>query len=413
MIVKSIFWFLGALLLAVALAFGIHHWLSQFESPGYVLMGIGHWSLETSFVIFATALILFFALFYFLFRFIGWLIKLPGKVKSKGQELKKAKSQEALISGLVDSAEGNWANAEKKLIKHASNSHAPLLHYLTAARAAQERGAFDQRDKYLKEAEKMHPDSEVTVGLTQAKLYLSGNQFDEALETLTKLHSIDPGHASVLRLMHQTYQKAGHWDALRKLLPSLQKNKVLMEAEVKLLEAETFSSLLKETAEKGDQDEIQALWQSIPDHIKSLKGISAIYFAAMVEANAGNRIQSELAEALDKNWDETLLVVYGSIVSEDPSTQLEKAETWLKKHSDDPVLLRMLGRLSIQLGDAYKAETYLTKSITIDPTVEAYRLLGNFLSEQGDKDRANECYKKGLELASDEVIQQVIEAEYS
>ncbi len=410
---KNIFWFLGALLLAVALAFGIHHWLSQFESPGYVLMGIGHWSLETSFVVFATAQILFFVAFYFLFRFLGWLLRLPGKLKAKGQEIKKVKSQEALINGLVDSAEGNWVNAEKKLIKHASNSTAPLLHYLTAAKAAQARGAFDKRDKYLAEAEKMHPDSEVAVGLTQAELYLSGNQFDEALETLTKLHSIDPTHASVLKLLHQTYQKAGKWDALRKLIPSLQKNKVLMEAEVKLLEAETFSSLLKEAAEKADPDEIQALWQAIPNHIKSIKGISAIYFAAMVEANAGDRIESELAKVLDKNWDETLLVIYGSIISEDSAGQLEKAESWLKKHPDDPVLLRMLGRLSIQLNDVYKAETYLTKSITLGPTVEAYRLLGNFFSEQGDKDRANECYKKGLELASDEVIEHVIEADYS
>ena len=41
-----------------------------------------------------------------------------------------------------------------------------------------------------------------------------------------------------------------------------------METEVKLLEAETFSSLLKEEAEKGDTNAIQELWQSVPDHVQ-------------------------------------------------------------------------------------------------------------------------------------------------
>lgn len=410
---KNVFYFLGALAFAVALAFGIHYWLSQFENPGYVLMGIGHWSLETSMVVFATALIIFFFLLYFFFRFIGWLIRLPGQVKEKGRAVKSSRSQEALISGLVDSAEGNWLKAEKILIKHASNSKAPLIHYLTAARAAQSRGAFKKRDEYLKKAESNGSDAEVAVGLTQAELYLSGNQFDEALETLSRLQTLDPGHASVLKLLHRTYQKVGNWEGLKNLLPSLQKNKILMEAEIKLLEAETFSSLLKEQAGKRDAQKIQEVWESTPKHVKSIKGISAIYFAAMLEAEAGVEVEEEISAAIDKNWDETLLVIFASIDSKNPKVQLEKAESWLIKHPNDPILLRILGRLSIQLGDAYKSEQFLTKSISIEPTVESYRLLGGFFSERGDKDRANDCYKKGMELASNEVISSVETADFS
>jgi len=116
-----------------------------------------------------------------------------------------------LIAGLVDSAEGNWEKAEKILIKHASHSGAPLIHYLTAARAAQSRGAFDKRDEYLQKAAAQAPGSDVAIGLTQAELHLSGNQFEQALETLTKLQSIDPTHASVLKLLHQTYRHIGDW----------------------------------------------------------------------------------------------------------------------------------------------------------------------------------------------------------
>ena len=410
---KNIFYFLLALAFAVAVAFGLRYWLAQFDNPGYVLMGIGNWSIETSLVVFATALVIFFTLSYFLFRLLGWLIRLPGMLNTKRKDAKSNRSQEALISGLVDSAEGNWLKAERTLIKHASNSNAPLLHYLTAARAAQSRGAYKKRDKYLEEAGKQGSDAEIAVGLTQAELHFSGNQFDEALETLSRLHSIDPSHASVMKLLHQTYQKVGDWEGMKNLLPSLNKNKILMEAEVKLLEAETFSSLLKEEAGKGDANAIQELWKSVPDHVKAMQGLSAIYFAAMIEAKAGNLIEPEITVALDKNWDQTLLSIFGSIQSDNVTSQLEKSERWLKKHPNDAILLRILGKLSIKSGDAYKSEQYLSKSISTEPTVEAYRLLGNFFSEKGDKDRANDCFRKGMELASSEVVHHVEEASFS
>lgn len=404
---KTILFFLGALLIAIAAAFLVNEWLSSFESPGYVLIGIGSWSIETSLVVFAVSLIIGFFVFYLFFRFLGWLLRLPGQIKARGRNIKFNRSQEALIAGLVDSAEGNWEKAEKVLIKHASHSGAPLIHYLTAAKAAQSRGAIDKRDEYLRKAADQAPGSDVAIGLTQAELHLSGNQFDQALETLTRLHSIDPTHANVLKLLHQTYQHIGDWEGIRKLIPSLHNNKVLMEAEIKLLETEAFSKLLKQAAENGDINEIESLWAEIPDYIKSMHGVSAIYFAAMIEAGAGAKVESELVKALSANWDQTLLVLFGSIKSDDAVRQLETAEQWLTSHAGDAVLLSVIGKLSLKCGDAGKAEKYFNHSITVEPTVQAYQLLGDLLFARGDKDKASECYKSGLELASSEIVSRI------
>ncbi|WAK01817.1 heme biosynthesis HemY N-terminal domain-containing protein [Methylobacter sp. YRD-M1] len=404
---KTILFFLGAFLLAIAAAFIVNQWLSGFESPGYVLIGIGQWSIETSMVVFAVSLIMGFFIFYLFFRFLGWLLRLPGQIKSRGKSVKFNRSQEALIAGLVDSAEGNWERAEKVLIKHASHSGAPLLHYLTAAKAAQSRGAIDKRDEYLRKAADQVPGSDIAIGLTQAELNLSGNQFDQALETLTRLHSIDPTHASVLKLLHQTYQHIGDWEGIRKLIPSLHNNKVLMEAEIKLLETEAFSKLLRQAAENGNINEIESLWSEIPGYIKSVHGVSAIYFAAMIEAGIGAKVEDELAKTLSVNWDQTLLVLFGSIQSADPVRQLETAEQWLTSHAGDAVLLSIIGKLSLKCGDAGKAEKYFNHSITVEPTVLAYQLLGDLLSARGDKDKASECYKSGLELASSEIVSRI------
>jgi HemY protein len=404
---KNFFYFLGALFVAVAAAFLVHGWLTQYNDPGYVLIGFGHWSMETSLVFFAVASIIVFFVMYVFFRFLGWTMRLPSRMKEKGKSIKFNRSQEALIAGLVDSAEGNWERAEKVLIKHAANSGAPILHYLTAARAAQSRGAITKRDEYLNKAKSQSADTDIAVGLTQAELHLSAKEFAQALDTLTKLHSIDPKHASVMRMLHQTYQLAGDWEGLRKLIPSLYKHKILMEAEVKLLETETHTRLLKQAAEEGDREDIQKVWAEVPEHVRSVPGVRTVYFAAMIESGAGTLIEEELVNTLLKNWDETLLVLYANIESGDTEKQLKTAEQWLAVHATDPVLLRTLGKISLRCKQMEKSEQYLSKSIAEDPTVAAYQLLGDLLLEKGDKDKASDCFRKGLELASQEVVHSV------
>jgi len=55
---KNILYFLGPLFFAIAVAFFASNWLGGYENPGYVLIGIGNWSLETSLVVFTVTLII-------------------------------------------------------------------------------------------------------------------------------------------------------------------------------------------------------------------------------------------------------------------------------------------------------------------------------------------------------------------
>jgi HemY protein len=400
---KNINYFLASLAVTVAAAFLVHYWLSTNDDPGYVLLGFGGWSADMTMVTFAVAEVITFFILYVFFRFIGWSLRLPSKLKATRKTVKFNRSQEALIAGLVDSAAGNWDSAERTLIKHASNSGAPLLHYLTAARAAQSRGALDKRDEYLQKAADQSQGTDIAVELTRAELHLSENQFAQAVETLTKLNSIAPTHGSVLKLLHQAYQQVGDWEGLLKLLPSLHKNKVLMEAEIKLLETQTYSRLLKQVAAKKDSAELKMLWESIPPHIQNLADIFTIYFAAMINAGAGEEIEPQLVKKLSEHWNETLLVVFSSIETTDAANQLALAERWLPSYPDNAVLLRVLGKISLRSKNIEKAMKYLSRSIDKEPSVAAYQLLGDLFFDLDDKDKASKCYKYGLELAATEV----------
>lgn len=406
---RNFLYFVASLLSALALAFALHSWLAKHNDPGYVLIGFGHWSLETSLTVFAVTLVIGFFVLYSFFRLLGVLLRMPGHYAKRRRTIKFNRSQEALIAGLFDAADGNWENAEKVLIKHAANSGAPLLHYLTAARAAQSRGALDKRDEYLQKAAEQSSGDNLTVGLTQAELHMSEQQFEQALETLSKLHSINPGHARILKMMHQAYQHIGDWEGLSKLLPSLQQNKVIMETEIKLLQTKTYSSLLKKAAAQNDEAAIQACWSEIPEHIRSLPGIANIYFAAMIGVGAGKGIEDAIIKQLSKHWDATLLELYSNIETDDIGKQLQAAEQWLAVYPNDPTLLKVLGKLAHKLGQMEKAEQYLLKSLHLDASVGAYQLLAEVMFAKDDKDKACDYFKRGLELASNEVITHVEE----
>jgi HemY protein len=395
-----------AFVIVVAAAFFVHYRLTTGD-PGYVIIGYDRWSLESSLVFVVTALLITFIVFYAVVRMLARAVRLPKVLKRRGGELRSRRSREALIEGLIESAEGNYEKAEKALIRHAADSGTPLIHYLTAARAAQSRGAYEERDEYLKRAHETMPEAEIAIGLTRAELQLSNKQFAQALESLTQLNKIAPSHAAVLKLMHQAYGQIEDWEAVRTLIPALHTNKVMMEAEIKLLETETYSNLLKQASAKRDAAALRELWETVPDHIRASTGVLSLYFAAMIEAGAGAEIEAPLRRAIDKEWDETLLILYGCIQLPDTAKQLQYLEKWLTSRPRDAVLLRVLGKLAVRAQRWDKASSYLQRSLEAEPSVEAYQLMGDMLSQQNDWAGACDCYRKGLMFASSEVVAQI------
>ena len=404
---KYLIYLLATLFIVVGAALYLRDLVFTSEDPGHVLIGYGNWQVETSLYFSLAALVVSFVVIYIVVRLLLSTIWLPSTLKKRGLVKRTTHSFEGLVWGLVDAAEGNWAKAEKSLIRNAASSGIPLMHYLTAAKAAQARGAFSKRDEYLQLANESTPGSELVVGLTEAELQLSNKQFDKALDSLKILKSIAPSHASVLRLLHETYRQMEDWQAIRKLLPDLKKNRVLMEAQIKLLETESCSELLKEAVGTEDLQALKTAWDGVPSYIKSVPGMGAVYYAGMIRLGGGHDIEDELRKSLEKSWDETLVVLYGCIQSGKPKKQLSRAESWVSQHSGDAILMRMLGKLCIRLKLFDKAKMYLQSSIDIEPSVDAYLCSGDLASENGEPSQALQNYRKGLLLASDEVVKRI------
>lgn len=401
---RKIVFSLAAFFLVLGLiALGYRH-LSASGNAGYVIVGLGDWVLETSLYFAVIMMTCLFAALYVGILFTTGAAKLPDSIKKRNLEQRGKRSLEALMTGLIETIEGKWEKAERNLIRHAGDSSLPLMNYLTAARAAHARGASEQREDYLKLARDSAPQAELAVSLTRVKLLVDSHQYHEALEQLTEINRSTPNHPVVLRLMCEAYTQTRDWDALHHLIPVLREAKLLGEAELRKLEVEAYRTLLEKRAMTRDPVMIREIWRMVPPMVRTEIAVATPYFRGMIDAGVGEEAEEELRLALGREWHSELLRLYASIRLADPARQLQGAEAWLAPHPEDAQLLHTLASLALRAGQKEKALDYARRSLTLQPTMEACKLLGDWLHEQREHVAASTLYRQGLKAAAGEPL---------
>ncbi len=384
----------------LVLLFGVLAVLWVKEDNGYVLIGYGEWTLEGSLALFALLGLLFFVVLHLSLRLLSRLWQMPDRVAEWRYKRRSLRAQRALTRGLLEMAEGRWKVAERHLTRHADQSETPLLNYLAAARAAQLQGEHSRRDDYLHLAHESMPSADVAVGLTQAELQLAHQQYEQALASLMHVRSLSPKHNYVLKLLKKLYENLGEWKKLEEILPDLRRRKVIGDKELQNLEGQVVRERLKQEA--GGVDSLVRYWQGIPKELRQDQGLLVDYARLMLAVGAGPRVEPQIASALGRNWNSELVALYGRIELNDPSHQLAVAEGWLKQRPEDAVLLCALARLALKNKLWGKARSYLEASIAIAPSPESYQQLGLLLERLGESDKAMQCFRAGLGLATPE-----------
>lgn len=389
---KVLFFSLFTLLGAVALG------LLAYQDPGYVLLSRGGVSYELSLTLFLLILVAGFVALYFFIRFLSGTWRLPRHLRQWRQHRRTRKAHRISIRGLIDLAQGRWPQAEKNLIKYARYSEEPLLNYLSAARAAQKQLAHERRDHYLALAHKSTPDADFAIQLTQAELQLVHGQLEQSLATLVHLQSISPKHTHVLLLLMQLYEKLQSWGDLKDLLPALKKYKVITDEQLRELSIKVFTELLEITARQGKPEKLEPFWKNLPRNLRQDAHLIKRYSYHLINMEQFDTATAVLRQAINKNWDQDLIYLYGKAHSNKADKQLAQAESWLKGHENNAILLLTLGRLCVYNQLWGKARSYLEASIGSDPFPETYRELGLLLEQLDEKDKAADCYRKGIML---------------
>ena len=368
--------------------------------PGYTLIAWHGWSIETPAWFAALILLIAFALLYALIRLGKFISHVPQRLCRLSLRRKAAKAQHLTNRGLTEFIEGYWKKAEKHLLQSASNSETPLINYLVAAKVAQERGDYRQRDKYLRQAHTAVPNAEVAIGLTQAQLQLHEKQNEQALATLKRLQEIVPHHPYVTKLLNNVYLELADWQNLYKLLPEIRKRKVLTSEKLQLLETKLYQALL--STRDLSAKTLQTCWQQIPKTFRKQPDILALYVKKLLALHADDAAAALLREVIKTTWDKQLIRLYGLSKTTDVAKQLTTVESWLQQQPNNYVILLTAGRLCLRNKLWGKARSYLETSANITGLAETYYELAQLLEGQNELKQALKYYKLGLNAKLDQ-----------
>ncbi len=369
------------------------------RQPGYVLFSVGHYSAEMSLTAFWVLLMLVLIGSYFFARVILRLLNLPHKFTNAQQTQRQLRAQRVLIDSLVEAAQGNWAKAERLAIQSATASGIPVIHFLSAARAAQQLGKYPQRDEYLLRAEQSGSELNFAVGLTKAELLLAQGQFEQALEMLKQLHRHMPQNRYALKLLSDHYRQLKDWDSLCELLSALSKAKVYTPMELEEFKQLACETRMAKAVSTKNAKLLQQLWKQLPLKLRNQEKVVQNYAKHLCQLSQNETAEKVLRNALHKTWSEKLVFEYGQVQLADTSVQLSQGETWLREHGNSAPLLLSLARICRRAKLWGKARIYFESSLNLEPLPETFYELADLLEQLGDVDGAQECFRKGLKLA--------------
>ena len=390
---KYAFYVLLALILAVIIAAAVH------VGSGYVLLSWKGTSVEMALTTLAVLILIVFFGLYLLTTLVVKLWAFPRRMRAALERRRELRSRRSAIRGLIDLAEGRWADSERHLIRHATDSKVPLITYIAAARAAQMQGAHERRDAYLRRVYDQVPAARLAVLLTQAELQISHKQYEHALATLRRLQELDPKHAYGLQLLARVYGKLEDWDALHALIPALRDNHAMSRVQIDRQECRAVQALLGRVAAGGGVARVNALWGGLRRRLRTDPGTAAAYARAMLRLGDPKAAEAVLRDALKSRWDEELVELYGEALTSEPIRQLARVEEWLAEKGDSAPLLLTAGRLCIAAKLWCKARSYLESSIVVAPSPEAYAALAQLFNTVGEPERATRAYSDGLALS--------------
>jgi HemY protein len=382
------FFIFAVLLASICLGIQLSH------DPGYLLIAVDHWTMETTLWVAIPSILIIFLLLHCLLLIVRWLIHTPTVWRQWLEKRRIQLAQAKTRQGLIEFSEGHWQQAQNHLMKALPFADTPLLNYLTAARAAQEMGDNKLRDEYLREAQQSMPEAKIAVELTQAQLQLANQQWEQALATLRHLQDLSPQHPYVLKLLMHLYEEVNDWPQLITLLPMLKRHQILSEPAYNHLQQRSYNQALIDLIKQNQPAAITQFIKNLPKNLACEPSLMYEYCQYLLRNHEDTQAESILRRCLHQNLSTSLIDLYGQINAN--VVQLNFAESLLKTYPLSAALHLCLGRICQAKHLWGKAKIYFEESLKLDPTPIAYVELGQLLEQLNDQPSACHAYRKGL-----------------
>lgn len=366
-------------------------------NKGYVMIAMGNYTIEMTVVSATLMAVGFYFALLVLESLLGRLFSLSGVTRSWLGHRRLEKARHRTLQGTLALAEGQFRQAEKLMIKGARDTDTPLLNYLSAAEAAQAQGLEERREDYLRQAESEHPQAGLAVGLIRARLQLRQGEYEQAEATLEALRAQYPQNLVLLTLQKECYLALKRWSALLKLLPLLQKKKLVDAEELSRLQKEIYPALFAEQGASLGQDGLLQLWRELPKGLRQDPLLLAALCRQLMALDEHARAEELLLEGLRRQAHPDLLALCAQLVLGDYGPLLTLLQRLESANPDLPPLLSALGQLNLHQGHLAQAQTYLERAVALSSKREDYAALARVMEQQRLFEKANHYYRLSLE----------------
>ena len=397
---KKLIIFIIALILLSLWGFG-----AILPDTGYVLVVLGQKTVEMSLWFACFAILAIYFVRWLASQFIHASWSLAQRITDFFVFGSSERASKRAASGLIDFMSGDWLLARKKLLRTATKVESPLVNYLAAARCSYELGDREDALNILANAQKKYANFYVAIGLVQVKMELLDGRQDQAKHILLALQQKVPKNAVVINNLRQIYEARQDWLALSDIYPQVKKHKLCsfndtLEMETSIIIGQL--TLANETATREASSEplhlLRKAWAKIPSYQQKNPRVIAAYVQVLREHLYDQEAEILLRKTISITWDDTLVNLYGLLRVNDFAQCIHIAEGWLKHQSQNPILLRALGRLCLHIQAWSLACDYFQRSLAIQKNPETYAELARLLNNLGETQKSMETYQAALLL---------------
>ena len=185
---------------------------------GYVRIETATQVIEMSLVMLVIFFVIALAIIYTLEWIVTRFIRLSRDTYQWFGNRKRKIAQQQTLEGLMKMTEGDYSKAEKLISKNAKHSDEPILNFIKAAEAAQQRGDELAANKHLIEAAKIAGPNNVAVEVARTRILLQQGKLPAARSAVDSLLELVPNNTEALRLAIEIYQKSKAYKALDEVL---------------------------------------------------------------------------------------------------------------------------------------------------------------------------------------------------
>lgn len=366
---------------------------------GYVLIRTDNYDINTSVTGLAIIYILSVIALFVIVSILRRIFRTGAHTRGWFLGRKRRRASKQTKAALLKLAEGDHGQVEKLMSRHADHAEQPMVNYLIAAEAAQQRGDVIRANQHLERAAELaESDDQLPVEITRVRLQLARNENHAARHGIDKLLEIAPRHPEVLRLAEQAYLRTSAWSSLLEILPAMEKTRIADEAHITALQQQAWIGLMDQAMADQGNDGLKDWWRNQSRKTRQQTVLQVAMAEHLIECNDSDAAQDIVLEGLKRQYDDSLVMLMPRLKSGEPEKLEKTLRQLLKTHSNKPLIHSTMGQLLMQRGEWQQAADAFREALKQRPDAFDYAWLADSLDRLHQPEEAALMRREGLLL---------------